>query len=345
MIGSCQWRARLSPEYRRVEDGFEEPRSLARQDGVAAVSLLVRKQSGTNTVRVADTISERLEEIRAQLPPDIHADIIRDQSRFIKASVDAINEHLVIGGLLAAIVVLLFMRNFRSTIIAAVAVPISIIATFTAMLGLDMTLNNLTMLGLTLAVGIVIDDAIVVLENIYRYIEEEGYPPIRAAIAATQEIGLAVMATTLSLVVIFLPVVFLGGIPGRFLSSFGLTMAVSIMVSMFVSFTLHADVEFASSEDAVASTNRKTPASTASSIAPMGECSYGRSRIATSWSDSSSLRSWQSFPWSCSWERTSSRRTIRTNLKLSSRRPTAHRSQAPTRSCNISKEKLGNCAA
>src|SRR5205809_2069759 len=222
----------------KVEDGFEEPRSLARQDGTSAVSLLVRKQSGTNTVRVADIVKDRLEEIRAQLPPDVHADVIRDQSRFIKASVDAINEHLIIGGLLAAIVVLVFMRNFRSTIIAAVAVPISIIATFTAMVGLDMTLNNLTMLGLTLAVGIVIDDAIVVLENIYRYIEEEGYPPIRAAVSATQEIGLAVMATTLSLVVIFLPVVFLGGVAGRFLKSFGLTMAVSIMVSMLVSFTL-----------------------------------------------------------------------------------------------------------
>src|SRR6185295_3286168 len=216
----------------------EEPRSLARQDGNPSVSLLVRKQSGTNTVQVADTIKDRLEEIRAQLPPDIHTDVIRDQSRFIKASVDAINEHLIIGGILAAIVVLLFMRNFRSTFIAALAVPISIVATFTAMVGMDMTLNNLTMLGLTLAVGIVIDDAIVVLENIYRYIEEEGYPLVRAAIAATEEIGLAVMATTLSLVVIFLPVVFLGGIPGRFLQSFGLTMAVSILVSMLVSFTL-----------------------------------------------------------------------------------------------------------
>ena len=164
--------------------------------------------------------------------------MIRDQSRFIKASVDSINEHLIVGGILASVVVLLFMRSFRSTIIAAVAVPISIIATFTAMKGLDMTLNNLTMLGLTLAVGIVIDDAIVVLENIFRYIEEEGYTPFRAAIAATQEIGLAVMATTLSLVVIFLPVVFLGGVPGRFLKSFGLTMAVSILVSMLVSFTL-----------------------------------------------------------------------------------------------------------
>src|SRR5262245_20142280 len=222
----------------KVEDGYEEPRSLARHDENPAVSLLVRKQSGTNTVQVADTVKERLEEIRSQLPPDVHADVIRDQSRFIKASVDAINEHLIIGGLLAAIVVLLFMRNLRSTFIAALAVPISIVATFTAMIGLDMTLNNLTMLGLTLAVGIVIDDAIVVLENIYRYIEEEGYPPVRAAIAATEEIGLAVMATTLSLVVIFLPVVFLGGIPGRFLKSFGLTMSVSIMVSMLVSFTL-----------------------------------------------------------------------------------------------------------
>jgi HAE1 family hydrophobic/amphiphilic exporter-1 len=222
----------------KIEDGFEEPRSLARQDGKQAVSLMVQKQSGTNTVAVADTIKEKVEEFRAQLPPDIHADIIRDQSRFIKASVHAINEHLIVGGFLAAIVVLLFMRSLRSTVIAALAVPISIIATFTVMRGLDMTLNTLTMLGLTLSVGIVIDDAIVVLENIFRYIEEEGYPPIRAAIAATQEIGLAVMATTLSLVVIFLPVVFLGGIPGRFLKSFGLTMAVSIMVSMLVSFTL-----------------------------------------------------------------------------------------------------------
>lgn len=222
----------------RVEDGTEEQRSLARQDGKAAVSLLVRKQSGTNTVAVANTIKAELDGLRKQLPADIHADVIRDQARFIEASVHAINEHLILGSLFAAIVVLLFMRNLRSTLIAALAVPISIIATFTAMRGLDMTLNNLTLLGLTLAVGIVIDDAIVVLENIYRYIEEEGFAPMQAAIAATEEIGMAVMATTLSLVVIFVPVAFLGGIPGRFLKSFGLTMAVSILVSMLVSFTL-----------------------------------------------------------------------------------------------------------
>src|SRR5439155_3743232 len=141
----------------RVEDGVEEARSLARQDGKPAVSLLVRKQSGTNTVAVAKLIKEQLEGLRAQLPPDVHADVIRDQSRFIEASVHAINEHLIVGSLFAAIVVLLFMRNLRSTLIAALAVPISIIATFTAMRGLDMTLNNLTLLGLTLAVGIVID--------------------------------------------------------------------------------------------------------------------------------------------------------------------------------------------
>jgi HAE1 family hydrophobic/amphiphilic exporter-1 len=222
----------------RIEDGVEEARSLARQDGKPAVSLLVRKQSGTNTVEVARLIKEQLDTLRPLLPPDVHADVIRDQSRFIEASVHAINEHLIVGSLLASIVVLLFMRSIRSTIIAALAVPISIVATFTAMRGLDMTLNNLSLLGLTLAVGIVIDDAIVVLENIYRYIEEEGYPPIRAAIAGTQEIGLAVMATTLSLIVIFVPVAFLGGVPGRFLKSFGLTMAVSIGVSMLVSFTL-----------------------------------------------------------------------------------------------------------
>src|SRR5262245_7380019 len=211
---------------------------MARQDGKPAVSLLVRKQSGTNTVAVANTIKEQLAVLRDELPPDIHADVIRDQARFIEASVHAINEHLIVGSLLASVVVFLFIRNLRSTFIAALAVPISIVATVAAMLGLDMTLNNLTLLGLTLAVGIVIDDAIVVLENIYRYIEEEGYPPMRAAIAATQEIGLAVMATTLSLIVIFVPVAFLGGIVGRFMKGFGLTMAVSIGVSMLVSFTL-----------------------------------------------------------------------------------------------------------
>jgi HAE1 family hydrophobic/amphiphilic exporter-1 len=225
-------------DFATITDSWEEPRDLARLDNESAVTLLVRKQSGTNTVQVIQTVKDRLVEIRKALPPDLKVDVIRDQSLFIQGSVNAIYEHLILGGLFASIVVLLFMRNVRATLIAAVAIPTSIIATFTIINALDYTLNNLTLLGLTVSVGIVIDDAIVVLENIFRFIEEKKYTPFDASIAATKEIGLAVMATTLSLVVIFAPVIFLGGIPGRFLKSFGLTAATAIMVSLLVSFTL-----------------------------------------------------------------------------------------------------------
>jgi HAE1 family hydrophobic/amphiphilic exporter-1 len=225
-------------DFATVTDSWEDPRDLARLDNEPAVTLLVRKQSGTNTVQVIRTVKDRLVEIRKTLPPDLKLDVIRDQSIFIEGSVHAIYEHLILGGLFASIVVLLFMRNIRATIIAAVAIPTSIIATFTVINALDYTLNNLTLLGLTVSVGIVIDDAIVVLENIFRFIEEKRFKPFDASIAATKEIGLAVMATTLSLVVIFAPVIFLGGIPGRFLQSFGLTAATAIMVSLLVSFTL-----------------------------------------------------------------------------------------------------------
>jgi HAE1 family hydrophobic/amphiphilic exporter-1 len=225
-------------DFATVEDKFEEPRDLARLDGRPAVTLLIRKQSGTNTVRVIETVKARLEEIKARLPRDLEVFIIRDQSIFILSSVNAIYEHLILGGLFASVVVLIFMRNLRATIIAAVAIPTSIISTFTVMRSLGYTLNSLTLLGLTVSVGIVIDDAIVVLENIFRYIEEKGVKPFEAAVAATREISLAVMAATLSLVIIFAPVIFLGGIPGRFLQSFGVTAAVAILVSLLVSFTL-----------------------------------------------------------------------------------------------------------
>jgi hydrophobic/amphiphilic exporter-1 (mainly G- bacteria), HAE1 family len=225
-------------DFAMVTDSWEEPRDMARLDNEPAVTLLVRKQSGTNTVKVIQTVKGRLAEIRKSLPSDLKVDVIRDQSIFIEGSVHAIYEHLILGGLFASIVVLLFMRNVRATIIAAVAIPTSIVATFTILNALDYTLNNLTLLGLTVSVGIVIDDAIVVLENIFRFIEEKKYKPFDAAIAATKEIGLAVMATTMSLVVIFAPVVFLGGIPGRFLKCFGVTAATAIMVSLLVSFTL-----------------------------------------------------------------------------------------------------------
>ncbi len=222
----------------RAVDGTEEPRTLSRLNGENAVSLLVRKQSGTNTVQVVDRVRQRVAEIRRTLPPDIRVVEVRDLSRFIRRSMKEVQEHLILGGILASIVVFFFIRNLRAAFIAALAIPTSIIGTFTLLKYMGFTLNNQTMLGLTLSVGIVIDDAIVVLENIFRYMEEEGVGPMEAAQQATREIGLAVMATTLSLVVIFLPVAFMSGIVGRFFNSFGLTAAFAIMVSLLVSFTL-----------------------------------------------------------------------------------------------------------
>ena len=225
-------------DFARVEDSWEEPRNLARLDGEPALVLEVRKQSGTNTVQVVRTVRRNLERIRPTLPSDIRVDVIRDQALFIQGSVYAIYEHLILGGLFASFVVFLFMGNWRASLIAALAIPTSIISTFLFIRWAGYTVNTMTLLGLTIAVGIVIDDAIVVLENIFRYIEEKKYKPREAAVAATKEIGLAVMATTLSLVVIFLPVVFLGGLSGRWLRSFGLTAACAILISLFISFTL-----------------------------------------------------------------------------------------------------------
>jgi hydrophobic/amphiphilic exporter-1 (mainly G- bacteria), HAE1 family len=222
----------------RSEDGVEDELTAGRLNDKPALLLQVRRQSGTNTVDVVNTIKERLAELKKGLPAGYSLDIVRDQSIFILASFHAIREHLIIGSLLAALVVLIFMQNVRATIISAIAIPTSIISTFAAMDFAGITLNGPSMLGLTLSVGIVIDDAIVVLENIFRYIEEKGFKPFEAAIEATREIGLAVMATTLSLVVIFLPVGFMQSIPGRFFKSVALTMSFAIMVSLLVSFTL-----------------------------------------------------------------------------------------------------------
>jgi HAE1 family hydrophobic/amphiphilic exporter-1 len=221
-----------------AEDGSEEVRTSARLNGEPAVTLIVAKQSGTNTVAVADEIKARLEEIKPTLPANVRTQVIGDSSIFIKAAVNSIQTHLIEGSILAAIVVFVFLWNFRSTLIAGLAIPTSIIATFGLMAALGYTLNMITMLALTLMVGIVIDDAIVVLENIYRFIEEKGMPPFQAAIEGTREIGLAVMATTLSLLAVFLPVGFMGGIVGRFMSSFGLTASFAVAVSLIVSFTL-----------------------------------------------------------------------------------------------------------
>jgi HAE1 family hydrophobic/amphiphilic exporter-1 len=222
----------------RVEDSGVDPQSAASLNGVPSVSLGIRKQSGANTIAVINGVKTRMAEITPLLPKDLKVVVTRDQSEFIETSLHAIEEHLVVGGLLAALIVFLFLWNFRSTIIAALAIPTSIIAAFAIIAALGYSLNQMTMLALTLMVGIVIDDAIVVLENIYRFVEEKGMHPYQAAIEGTREIGLAVMATTLSLLAVFIPVGFMTGIVGRFMSSFGLTSAAAIAVSLLVSFTL-----------------------------------------------------------------------------------------------------------
>ena len=222
----------------KVEDTEESAESMSVKDGSPAVVLSIRKQSGSNTVAVVDDVRERIAEINKGLPHGYTLEVVRDNSATVRTSVHAVQEHLMVGALLAALVVLIFLGNLRSTVIAAIAIPISIIGTFALVWQQGFTLDTITLLALALAVGIVIDDAIVVLENIVRFIEEKHMSPMEAAVAATKDIGLAVLATTLSLVAVFLPVAFMGGIVGRFLNSFGLTMAFSIGVSMLVSFSL-----------------------------------------------------------------------------------------------------------
>jgi hydrophobic/amphiphilic exporter-1 (mainly G- bacteria), HAE1 family len=227
----------------QVEDGAAELRTwsaLFRQGGQGkdVVAIDVLRQSGANTVKVADNIRAMIGELNSQLPAGVQLLVVHDISDFIKASVHSLIEHLVLGSILASAVVWIFIRNWRAVLIAAVAIPASIISTFTLMKGMDFSLNNITLLALTLAVGIVIDDAIIVLENIFRFMEEKGRDRFHAAIEATREIGLAVMATTLSLIIIFLPIAFMTGYARKYVNSFGWTMAMAILVSLLVAFTL-----------------------------------------------------------------------------------------------------------
>ncbi len=238
IVGNAHGRPLTISDLGTVTDGVIEPRTLARLDGKPAVSLLIRKQAGTNTVEVIDRIKERLQALQGSMPRDISMEVVRDHSRFIKLSIHEVQFHLILASILVSLTVMLFISNIRATLIAAIAIPTSIISTFTLMDLMGFTLNNITMLGLVLSTGIVIDDAVVVLENIFRHAEEEGVSPMQAAASATKEISLAVMATTLSLVVIFLPVAFMSGRIGRFFNSYGITVACSIMVSLLVSFTL-----------------------------------------------------------------------------------------------------------
>jgi HAE1 family hydrophobic/amphiphilic exporter-1 len=219
-------------------DGTREQRTASRLNGVNAVSLEIRRQSGANSVAVIEAVRKEYLALADIVPTGVKLEIIRDQSEYIYAALHEIEVHLILGAILASLVVFAFMRSWRSTLIAAVAIPTSVIATFGVMWVLDFTLNSVTMLALVLMVGIVIDDAIVVLENIYRLVEEEGMPAMEAARKGTGEIALAVLATTLSLVVIFVPVSFMSSISGRFLYQFGVTAAVAVLVSLLVSFSL-----------------------------------------------------------------------------------------------------------
>ncbi|HKW01562.1 MAG TPA: efflux RND transporter permease subunit [Vicinamibacterales bacterium] len=221
-----------------VEDTTEEARTGAFFDGNRSLIMDVRRQSGQNTVEVIAAVKKKMDEVRRGLPQDVTVTPTHDDSNFIHASIASLEEHLVAGSLLASLVILIFIRNLRVVAVASLAIPASLIASFALIRAAGFTLNSMTLLGLTLAVGIVIDDAIVVLENIFRHMEEENAPPFQAAITGTKEVTLAVVATSVSLIVIFLPVAFMTGYTQRFIYPFGFTMAFAVMVSLLVSLTL-----------------------------------------------------------------------------------------------------------
>ena len=221
----------------RVVDTIVEQRSLSRYDDEAAVALVVRQQSGANVVDLAEGVRSRLDDLRDEMPPDVEITIVNDNSRWIEDSIHEIIFNIEFGTLLAVLVIFLFLLDIRPTFITSLSIPISVIATFTIMKFLGFTINFMTLLGLSLAVGILIDDSIVVVENIYRKIEE-GESPFKAAFSGTSEIGLAVMATSFSIMVVFLPVAFMSGLIGRFFYQFGLTVAFAVLISLFVAFSI-----------------------------------------------------------------------------------------------------------
>jgi len=220
-----------------VEQGTEEERSLALVNGRRAVSLDILKISGSNTVEVADGVGEVLDDIRGQLPAGTELQVVRDNSVTIRNSVSDVIHELLIGALLTVVIVMLFLNDWKATVITSLALPVSVISSFILMQALGFTLNVLTLMALALSIGILIDDAIVVIENIVRH-REMGKGQQEAALTGTSEIQLAVMATTLAIVAVFVPVAFMGGIIGRFFFQFGLTVAWAVLVSLFVSFTL-----------------------------------------------------------------------------------------------------------
>jgi hydrophobic/amphiphilic exporter-1 (mainly G- bacteria), HAE1 family len=221
----------------QVIDGVEEPKNAAFLDERPALALDIQKQSGANTVAVADDVIEAIERLQADLPPGVTLSIIRDDSKFIRESIEDVNTTMIIGGILTVLIVFLFLNSWRSTIITGVTLPISVVAGFIAMRMYGFTLNVLTLMGLSLAIGMLIDDAIVVRENIVRHLQR-GKDHFEAARDGTAEIGLAVMATTFTIIAVFVPVAFMGGMVGRMFYEFGITVAAAVLASLFVSFTL-----------------------------------------------------------------------------------------------------------
>jgi HAE1 family hydrophobic/amphiphilic exporter-1 len=220
-----------------VEDGQEDFRSLSRLNGQEAVSLLVRRQSGENLLAVANAVKGQLDKVRADLPRGYQLTLVQDLSVFVGDSFYATQGELLRGACLAVLVILVFLRNVRGAFVAAVTIPTTIIATFSFVAAMGFTLNVVSMLGLSISVGMVVDDSIVVLENSYRHMEE-GKPRMQAALAGISEIGFAVIATSLAIVAVFIPVAFMKGLIGRFFYEFGLTVAFAVAVSTFIALTL-----------------------------------------------------------------------------------------------------------
>ncbi|NBX18047.1 MAG: efflux RND transporter permease subunit [Proteobacteria bacterium] len=220
-----------------VQDTLAEETGYATANGQSTIVMVLYKQSGGNTVAIAETAKEKIRELQKTLPEGVKFEVFQDNSKYIKGSIDSVKFDLFLGALLAVVIVLVFLHDWRATIISACAIPTSVIATFWFVQTMGFTLNLMTTLGLTLSIGILVDDAIVVIENIYRRLET-GETPLEAAKSGTAEIGLAAIAITLSIVAVFVPVAFMEGILGRFFYQFGMTVAFSVLVSLFVAFTL-----------------------------------------------------------------------------------------------------------
>ena len=220
-----------------VKDGFKDVRTISKINGVNSVSFSVKKQSGANTVAVADKVKKVLDGLKKSFPQDMKIASIDDLSIDVKTDIANVREAIVLGVIMAVLIVFLFMRDWRSTVICALALPTSLISTFFFMYIMGFTLNIMTLMALSLIVGVLIDDSIVVRENIFRHMEE-GMEPKKAASVGTKEIGLAVMATTFTIIAVFVPIAFMSGMIGMWFKSFGLTAAFAVMVSLFVSFTL-----------------------------------------------------------------------------------------------------------